>query len=185
MPVLKYPIGIITLFLALGIISGHYFGIAPNIIYAVSLASLVIVTAAFLHSKKALFPVPHFTIAALAFSFCFGLLLQTLHYAPNQKLHYSNLTYSGIPVIQGTIAERLKPNDYQERYYLEVSSLNRKTAIGRIMLTVPKDSISRLYHPGDSFIIAGTPTAISKPLNPYQFDYAVYMQKQGVFINSG
>lgn len=181
MPVLKYPIGIITLFLALGIIGGHHFDLSPLVIYAINLAGLIALVVAFWHSKKSFLPVPHFTIAVLLFSFCFGMLLQILHYAPNQKLHYSNFIHFDIPVIKGKISERLKPNAYQERYYFEVISIDRKPATGKILLTVSRDSINKLYHPGDSFIITDAPTPIAKPLNPYQFDYAAYMQKQDVF----
>lgn len=181
MPVLKYPIGIITLFLAVGIIGGHYFDLSPLIIYVINLIALIALAVAFWHSKRTFLPVPHFTIAVLLFSFCLGMLLQTLHYAPNQKLHYSNFTYSDTPAIKGKISERLKPNAYQERYYFEVISIDHKPATGKILLTVSRDSINKLYHPGDSFIIIDTPTPIAKPLNPYQFDYAAYMHKQGVF----
>jgi competence protein ComEC len=181
MPVLKYPIGIITLFLAIGIIAGHYLDSAPIIIYAISLIVLLGLIAAFWHSKKSLMPVPHFTITVLLFSFSLGMLVQSLHYAPNQKLHYSNLTGSDASVIKGIISERLKPNDYQERYYFEVTSVNQSPAKGHLLLSVPKDSNNTLFHPGDSFIIADSPTPITKPLNPYQFDYASYMEKQGVF----
>lgn len=181
MPVLKYPIGIITLFLAFGIIAGHYFDIAPNVIYAISFTGLLGLATAFWHSKKSLLPVPHFTIATLVFSFCLGMLAQSLHYGPNQKLHYSHFIDSGTAVIKGAISERLKPNDYQERYYFEITAVNQKPAKGRLLLSVPKDSINKLFHPGDSFIIADTPALIAKPLNPYQFDYAAYMENQGIF----
>lgn len=181
MPVLKYPIGIITLFLAFGIITGHYLGIAPNIIYAISLMSFIVLAAAFLHAKKSLLPGPYYTVAVLLFSFCLGMLTQSLHYAPNQKLHYSHLLASDETVIGGVISERLKPNDYQERYYLKVTTVNQKTANGLLLVSVAKDSTKALLHPGDALIIAYLPTPITKPLNPSQFDYAAYMEKQGVF----
>jgi competence protein ComEC len=181
MPVLKYPIGIITLFLAIGIIAGHYLHSAPIIIYALNLSVFLGLIAAFRYSKKNLMPVPHFTIAVLAFSFCLGMLVQSLHYAPNQKLHYSHFTGSDTAVIKGMISERLKPNDYQERYYFEVTAVGQNPAKGQLLLSVAKDSTQTLFNAGDSFIIADSSTPIAKPLNPYQFDYASYMEKQGVF----
>jgi len=181
MPVLKYPIGIITLFLALGIITGHYLCIAPYIIYAVSIVNFIALGAAFLYAKKSLLPGPYYTIAVLLFSFCLGTLTQSLHYAPNQKLHYSHLLDSDETEINGVISERLKPNDYQERYYLKVTALNQKAANGLLLVSVAKGSTKTLLHPGDALIIADSPTLIAKPLNPGQFDYAAYMEKQGVF----
>ncbi|MHA3789774.1 ComEC/Rec2 family competence protein [Flavobacterium hauense] len=180
-PVLKYPIGIITLFIVLGITAGHYINIPPNSIYAINLLALTGLAFAFRYSKKAFLPVPHFTVSSLVFSFTFGMLIQSLHYAPNQKLHYSNAIDSTIPEIKGVITERLKPNDYQERYYFEVTAINKKKATGRILLTIPKDSTYTHVYPGDSFIIIDNPLPIAKPLNPHQFNYAGYMEKQSVF----
>lgn len=181
MPVLKYPIGIITLFLALGIITGHYLDIAPGIIYVIILISFIALIAAFLQAKKSLLPGSYYTVAVLLFSFCLGMLAQSLHYAPNQKLHYSHSIGPNQTVINGVISERLKPNDYQERYYLKVTAVNQKTANGKLLVNLPKDSTKMCLYPGDALIIDDTPDPIAKPLNPYQFDYASYMEKQGVF----
>lgn len=181
LPVLKYPIGIITLFLAFGIIAGYYSGLSPVIVYAINAIAFAGLCIAFWHSKKAFLPVPHFTIAALLFSFTLGMLVQTLHYAPNQKLHYSHFINKESTVISGIISERLKSNEYQERYYFEVTAVNQNPAKGKLLLSTPKDSTHTLYHAGDSFIITETPTPIAKPLNPYQFDYASYMEKLGIF----
>lgn len=180
MPVLKYPIGIITLFLAFGIVAACYISITQVTVYAINIAYLIIFVITFWYSKKSFLPKPHFTIVVLGFSFCIGMLLQTLHYPPTQKLHYSNFIHSDC-TIKGTISERLKPNEYQERYYFDVRAVDSKAAKGRLLLTVPKDSIRHAYHPGDSFIIAGSPLPFTKPLNPYQFDYASYMYNQGVY----
>lgn len=181
MPVLKYPIGIITLFLTFGIITGHYLNIAPGIIYTVSVTSFLLLVAAFLHAKKSLLPAPYYTFAVLLFSFCLGTLTQSLHYGPNQKLHYSHLLGSDETVINGVISERLKPNEYQERYYLKVTAVNQKTANGKLLVNVPKDNTKTPLIPGDALLIVDTPAPITKPLNPYQFDYASYMEKQGIF----
>jgi competence protein ComEC len=181
LPVLKYPIGIITLFLALGIITGYYSGINPVGIYSITLTTFAGLCITFWHSKRVFLPVPHFTIAVLLFSFSLGMLLQSLHYSPNQRLHYSHFINNESTVIRGVISERLKPNDYQERYYFEVTAVNQNPAKGKLLLSSAKDSTQTLYHAGDCFIITDAPVLIAKPLNPYQFDYASYMEKQGVF----
>lgn len=180
--VLKYPIGIITLFLALGIIAGHYLGLAKNIAFSIVGVALTLLIASFLLSKRAFTPTIHFSVAVLFFSFCFGLSIQSVHFPPNHKLHYTHFIHSDSPIIRGYVSERLKPNAYQERYYFEITSVDQNPVDGKILLTVARDSTQNNYpHPGDSFIIADNPSPISKPLNPHQFNYASYMQKQGVF----
>lgn len=181
LPVLKYPIGIITLFLALGIVTGYYSCISPIGIYAITLTAFTGLCITFWHSKRAFLPVPYFTIAALLFSFSLGMLVQSLHYAPYQRLHYSHFINNESTVICGVISERLKPNDYQERYYFEVTAVNQKPAKGKLLLSAAKDSTHTLCHAGDCFIITDATNPITKPLNPHQFDYASYMEKQGVF----
>ncbi|MFD2601866.1 ComEC/Rec2 family competence protein [Flavobacterium suzhouense] len=179
---MKYPIGIITFFLALGIIAGHYFGLAQNIAFLIVIVAITLLIVSFWLSKRTFTPTIHFSVVVLFFSFCFGLSIQSVHFPPNHKLHYTHFIHSGNPIIKGYVSERLKPNDYQERYYFEITSVNQNPVNGKILLTVARDSTQNNYpHPGDSFIIADNPSPISKPLNPDQFNYASYMEKQGIF----
>lgn len=181
MPVLKYPIALLTLFLALGILAGNYCKFPLLFTSIICLLSFAALVTAHRQSKKNLLNLPHFSITAFVFAFLLGMLTQALHYAPNNSLHYSHVISNSTPVIKGVITERLKPNDYSEKYYLEVTSVNKKPATGKILVTKTKDSLHTLLHNGDVLIIAVTPLPIAQPLNPYQFDYAAYMQKQGVF----
>lgn len=179
MAVLKYPIILITLFLALGIAAGYYISPAPIVSYGLNVILFASLLFTFWKAKKDFLQKPYFTINVVLFSFALGMLIQALHYTPNQKLHYSHFIGNENPVIKGIISERLKPNDYQEKYYFEVVSVNQKPATGKILLTVPKNT--ELLHLGDAFIIADSPQLIPKSLNPYQFDYSGYMKKQDVF----
>ncbi|MCO6148128.1 ComEC/Rec2 family competence protein [Flavobacterium sp. NRK1] len=181
LPALKYPIAVLTLFLALGIIIGDFFKPSPETSLIVCSFTFIILIIAYWHSKKTFLPKPYFGIAAFSFMLALGSLIQILHYSPNNKLHYSHYLKNTDNVIKGIILERLKPNNYQEKYYLEVVSVNKKKTRGKILLTTAKDSLKTLLFPGDIFIIADTPTAIAKPLNPNQFDYAAYMEKQDIF----
>lgn len=180
-PVLKYPVAPITLFLTLGILAANYFNLPLLLSYILCAITFIAVLVTHTLSKRSLLNTPYFSIAAFVFSFCLGILMQSLHFAPNSKLHYSHLLIGETPIIKGVITERLKPNKYTEKYYFEVTSLNQKTATGRMLLTKTKDSLHTIFQPGTILIVADTPLPISKPLNPYQFDYASYMQKQDVF----
>lgn len=181
MPVLKYPIAPLTLFLALGILAGNYFNLP--LLYTIILSAITLATLLFTHwlSKKSLLNKPYFSVAAFLFAFCLGILTQSLHYAPNNRLHYSHFISNDVSVLKGVVTERLKPNRYSEKYYFNVTSINQKPATGRILLSKAKDSLHSIFKPGDILIVADTPLFITKPLNPYQFDYASYMQKQDVF----
>lgn len=180
MPVLKYPVGILTLFLAFGIIVGHYSD--PSLLLAsiACIATFGLLAISYWYSKKQLLPKPYFAPLALTLAFCVGILTQILHQPQNQEFHYSHLLANETPVIKGVITERLKPNDYNEKYYFEVIAVNQKPATGRLLVICPKANNPKLLHAGESYIIVDTPLPIAKPLNPNQFDYSAYMQKQGI-----
>lgn len=181
MTVLKFPIILITVIFALGILAGYHFRLSPTFLCILNFIAFGALMISFWYAKKSFLQKHYFTTSVLFFSFFIGMLVQELHYTPNQKLHYSHKLTDETPIIKGVISERLKPNLYQEKYFFEVTSVNQQPATGKILLTVSKDSISRQLNPGDSFIIADTPQPILKTPNPHQFDYAGYMQKQDVF----
>ncbi|RWX03658.1 ComEC/Rec2 family competence protein [Flavobacterium cerinum] len=181
MTVLKYPIILITVIFTLGILAGSHFSLSLTFLCILNFTTFGALMISFWYAKKSFLQKPYFTISVLFFSLFIGMLIQALHYTPNQKLHYSHKLTDETPLIKGVISERLKPNLYQEKYCFEVTFVNQQPATGKILLTVSKDSISKQLNPGDSFIIADTPQPIQKKTNPYQFDYAGYMQKQDIF----
>lgn len=181
MTVLKYPIILITIIFTLGILVGYHLNLSPILLCLLNFIAFSGLIFSFWHAKKTFLQKPYFTISTLFFSFFIGMLVQSLHYSPNQKLHYSYKLTDETSLIKGVVSERLKPNLYQEKYYFEVTSVNQQPATGKLLLTVTKDSLFKRLNLGDSFIIADALQPIPKALNPHQFDYAGYMQKQDVF----
>jgi competence protein ComEC len=179
--ILKYPIIPITFFIALGILAGYLWRPCAASMVVLLALSGVLLFAAWYQAKKVLLQKPWFALATAFLSFNLGMGLQYLHYGPNHKLHYTHLDTKEIPVIRGIISERLKPNDYSEKYYLELTSINKQPATGTILVTVPKDSLAKTLHAGDVLYIAAEPQPIATARNPYQFNYAAYMAKQDVF----
>jgi competence protein ComEC len=182
MKALRYPTISITLFFAAGIAAGYF--LQPLLAYSIAFTAIafILLSISFWTSKKDLLQKPWFAGSAWLLALCLGVLAQAIHYSPNQKNHYTHFLSPGTtPVISGTIQERLKPNDYSEKYYFGVTAINRKTATGKLLLSVPKDSLNQKLQPGDRLIIAGSPAPITHPMNPGQFNYAAYMAKQGVY----
>jgi competence protein ComEC len=182
MKVLKYPIITLLFFFVPGILAGYCFAPPLALLCIVTAAGFAALSVTWWQAKKALVQTRHFAVAAFVLAFLTGMLTQAFHYAPNSKLHYSHfLEDTATPLLKGVISERLKPTDFQQRYYFDVLSVNRHTANGKILLAVPRDNAHPLLHAGDAILIADTPQPIARPLNPGQFDYAAYMEKQGVF----
>ncbi|OIQ21796.1 MAG: hypothetical protein BM557_03110 [Flavobacterium sp. MedPE-SWcel] len=182
MKILKYPIIPITTTLAIGIAVGAYSNLPLFTTYIATGVSFLLFVTSYWLSAKTFVQKPYFSISTLLLAFFTGLLTFSLHHPPNSPTHYSNVLTAGeAPLIKGYIAERIKPNDFNEKYYLKVQSVNKKPATGKILITVPIKSHPLLFLAGDVIIIHDTPKPITKTLNPYQFDYAAYMEKQNIF----
>jgi len=181
MKVLKHPIILITFFVATGIWAGYHLHLSHTITLGFAVTSLLIFAIAFVLSRRFFTQHPGFLVATCILSIAIGLVCQWLHYAPNNSDHYSHLTTDETPVLKGVISERLKPNEYAEKYYLRVTQLDKKAATGTLLVTLPKDSLYKPLHAGDVLVIVDTPQPIPKSLNPHQFDYADYMARQNVF----
>lgn len=182
MQVLRYPVISITFFLAIGIAVGHYAQPANWLIYALIAISALIFSVAYFFSNRHFIQRPYFGVTAWLLSAAVGMLAYSFHYAPNHATHYTHYLKNGeTPVIKAIVSERIKPNAYFEKYYASLRSLNKKPVSGKILVTVPIDSLQTKLHAGDVLYIYDDLKPISAPLNPYQFNYAEYMAGQNVF----
>lgn len=165
-----------------GIFTGFHVVWLYSILPYLLLASCTFTAIAYYFSRRTIIQKPYFATSLVMMAFILGLAAQSLYYAPNNPKHYSHrLKDNTAPVLRGVITERLKPNDYSEKYFLEITGINKQSATGKLLVTVPKDSLTKTLHAGDVLFTAGKLKPITPVLNPYQFDYAGYMAKQNVF----
>ncbi len=182
MKISKYPIISITVFFGTGIAAGHYLHPAPWALYTAYIIAAIALTFSFFRSGKNLVQKPYFGGCTWLLSLVAGLCSYTIHYAPHQSSHYSHFIKGNqIPAIKGAVSERLKPNQFAEKYYFNITAVDNYPASGKLLITVPHDSVRTTLHAGDQLIIADDLKPISKSLNPYQFDYSKYMEGQNVF----
>lgn len=173
----------ITLFFALGICIAYHFMPKQPLVLELAIFAFILTVVSYLFSLKSLVQKPFFAVTSWLFAICIGMLCFLLHYAPNNPNHYSHLLLKNdsIPVIKGYISERLKPNDYNEKYFFKIQSVNNEPAKGKLLLTIALDDDNSLLYPGDALALIEQPKPVTKALNPNQFDYAAYMAKQNVF----
>lgn len=170
-----------TLSLILGILAGHYLQLSPATGFLFTGVSTLCFLLAFYKSNKNFIQKPYFASCTFLMAFSVGMISFSLHHEPNQKLHYSHLPHNETQTIEGTISERLKPNNYNEKYILKVRSINRSPASGKILVNLPLKGKIKQLQAGDKIIVSDTPSTLPKPLNPYDFDYSAYMAKQNIF----
>lgn len=180
MKVIKFPTIIISLFFVLGITANFYWRLDTLWIAATNIILLIAFGIHFRLSNKHFFQKNHFSLFTCLLSFCIGMLTHSLHNHRGYKNHYSYFT-TDVDILQGMISERLKPNAYAEKYYFKISRLNEKKVFGKILLSVPKRVRTEQFKAGDKLVVKGELSPIAKSFNPYQFDYASYLEKQNVF----
>lgn len=180
--ILKYPIVFLTTSFATGIAISFIVNIslfASTVVFAIA---ALLCSLSYLRKRSSLVSSRYFeSFACLAF-LSGGLLTATLHNPLARENHYTKIGNQADTVsVIGVITERLKPNEYAEKYYLDVRQCNGKSATGKLLVTVAKDSLNRLLHNGDIIVAVAPLTDITNAPSPYSFDYAAYMHRQGVY----
>ena len=112
----------------------------------------------------------------------FGLFISNSNEDLNKTNHFSNYTSrdTASTTITFRVRELLKPNAFSKRYYVDILKLNNNTVIGKALLNVKKDSVQTQL-PIDAIYTTALPLVdVKKPLNPDQFSYKDYLEKQQV-----
>lgn len=94
--------------------------------------------------------------------------------------HYTHHTTSQPQKLSIEITETLKPSDYYYKYIGTITHINGQSTTGKVIVKQPKDSTqSNLL--GLRLFCYTEIKKIPPPLNPYEFNYASYMQHQQVY----
>ena len=182
MKLLNFNIIKLTLCLILGIVFSYCF--APtleNIVFGLLLSTVVFCSLYFWQHRKFQQPVWFGVFTFITFFFI-GILVHTLNTEKIYSSHYTNLLKTKTPqILVLKIKERLKPGLYHEKYIAEVLKIDTVSASGKLLLNVAKDSTATTY-PVD-YVISGKLelNPIQSPLNPHQFDYRLYLEKDHVY----
>jgi ComEC/Rec2-related protein len=78
------------------------------------------------------------------------------------------------------ITETLKPNAYSQRFVAQVIAVEGQNSSEKVLLILPSDSIGISKKVDDELLVWAQPESVPPPLNPHQFDYKAYLEKQGI-----
>lgn len=173
----------LTFFLIVGILFGNYFCIQPVQLLVVFGLLILLFTAVYFYANKQFHPTIFFTILVFLVSFSIGLGAITLKNKLNDKNHYSkNLQFTVEKPAFALISIRsiLKSTNYYNKYEAEVFQLNGKKSIGKILVNIKKDSTINQLQVDDHLAVKMNFNEISKPLNPFGFNYKRYLQQQQI-----
>ena len=169
----------LSIFLILGILTGKTFNFSILVASLLTLSSLALLAFLFKksHSRKSLY----FGSCALLSMVCVGILAVSLWQPKNWKNHYSHFENQDNNHYSLKIQEVLKSTNYNHQYIATVQKLNGKSTSGKILLSIPNDSLHAPLKVDNSLLALGQLKAINAPLNPHQFDFKNYMEGQGVY----
>ena len=177
---IKFPIIPITIFLALGILFGSFFKIDFSIIVITSFVLILFFGLYFLKKEKKN-TVLLFGFITYLLAFQLGIALQYFHYEKNHEKHYSHLVSNNEKVfLEGKIKNSAKPSKTKNKYIVEITKINNNLVNGKTLIYIPKEDKIELK-PGAQISVVTNLHPIKDNLNPYQFNYAKYIEKQNIF----
>ncbi|MEC7264034.1 MAG: ComEC/Rec2 family competence protein [Bacteroidota bacterium] len=167
----------LTLCVMAGIVLGFYGGLPP---LPFLLMLLVLLPVLYWTGKKQTrggFPFFELTTALFAIAlgvFVVGLAIFPLgSYRVDHDLNQENTWHL-------KIIETLKPNAYSQRYVAQVVAVEGRNSSGKVLLILPSDSVGTTFRVDNELLVWARPESIPPPLNPHQFDYKAYLEKQGI-----
>ncbi|MGB0896336.1 MAG: ComEC/Rec2 family competence protein [Flavobacteriaceae bacterium] len=163
-----------------------YIPIPPRLAISVCSIGLLVWCAVFLVTDKRLHQ--HILLGLMTYVMMViigvvGVSIQTEHF---QKLHYTSLTESSSGnYLTLYVYKRLKPSTKYQKYLAKVINVNSHNASGRVLINIDSTytgDIDEVIYTSAELI------EIQKALNPHQFDYKNYMERQQVqhqmFLNT-
>lgn len=174
----------LTLCLILGILLSHY--VVVTFIFSIyfSIICFGFLTLTYYSSRKHVFKTIWFGCSSYIMMLSLGILSYTINNEKNHSKHYTNISSidcSASNTLTYKIRERLKPSSYHEKYIVDLISINDQLVMGNSLLNIEKDSIQTVNNVDDVLLSYSEFEILAIPLNPNQFNYKAYLEKQYIY----
>lgn len=184
MKTLNYAMIKLTIYLIIGIWLGQFFHINQDDLVLLSVGLLLLFIGLNFLLKNVFHLHNLLGVYLCVATVIIGLLSFSLHEQKHHKLHYLNSFVSPTNTsydVTFSIREELKPSRFHDKYVISIHSFNGKRVKGLCLLNISKDSLQNHPKVGQRYFSAVKFQKINAPLNPYQFDYASYMERQYIY----
>lgn len=184
MKLLNFTIIKFTSCLILGILIGYYCPISVNTSIAISAFFLLTTSILFLKFKSKHTRSIWFGLLSFISMISLGVLVENLKDAKYFKSHYIQSATIGKKtesIIQLKIKERLKPNLYSDKYVAKILKIGKTDVMGKVLLNIQKDSSNLNLKVGDLLLVSANFDKVNSSLNPGQFDYGNYLERQYIY----
>lgn len=196
MKVLDFPLVKITIAFIFGLISSYYLNFSITAALAMISLSFALFSFSYLWNLKYRRNDFSFGFSAHFLAYFIGSLTLLSHTESLQKTNYTNCkpAFEKKQQITLLLREKLKGNDYSDRYIGLIKSISGKNYSGKIIINIQKDSAKNNLIIGNSIKIETILQHTQSNKNPNQFDYSkylankqiyaqIYCQKKEIFIN--
>ncbi|WP_136465897.1 ComEC/Rec2 family competence protein [Flagellimonas onchidii] len=164
----------LTLCLVVGIILGFYLEINPHISFFAIIGLLPFLY--WSNKKQARKGFLYFELTTILISVLLGTFVVQLRLSNNYLLN----DLKGSKLWEIKITEVLKSNPYNQRYIAQILSFEKTESCGKILISIPNDSISVRLKVDDELFVNAPSEVVKPPLNPHQFNYKAFLGKQGI-----
>ncbi|WP_299250896.1 ComEC/Rec2 family competence protein [uncultured Lacinutrix sp.] len=180
MRLLNFSIIKLTACLVIGILIAFFIAIPVSIILYATVFLLLLLTLIFFISKNKRTKNVWFGIVSFLTMICIGLLVTNFH---NEKLNSNNYTNidSNKKLITFRIRSTLKSGNYNDKYIVDVLKIADVSVSGKALLNVSRDSLNKVLKVDNVYVTSEGFQPIVATINPYQFNYRSYLEKQYVF----
>ena len=182
MKVLNFSIIKLTLAIIAGILIAYTFTISFKPVITLLCSTVLFFTILFIKSKRSKKQDALFGVAALFLFVCIGMFSWEINQPKNNPNHFTNsISYENPLTLKGHVSEQLKPYGNLENYIFNIERINNKPIVGKILLKVRiEDSLKPTYNIGEYLAFKSTLSKVTEPKNPYQFNYAKYLEHQNI-----
>jgi competence protein ComEC len=183
MKVLNFPLTKITICFITGIIFTYYSQSGLSLIYPALIIVLPAFTSFHFISRTRNKYFSYFSICTYLTSFFIGCLTILFHTESLQKTNYTNCkkAFEKPQLITLCLREKLKGNDYNERYIALISQIENQQYSGRTIINIQKDSLPNSLVIGNIIRLKTTLQKNSSVKNPNQFDYGKYLKDKQIY----
>ena len=141
-----------------------------KLLISIVIISLVLVM---IHHKKII------TILSFLLFFLIGISAVYFNNDVNYKNYYKNHAVANITAVF-KVDEVLKSGFYHHKYIVEIVQTDGFKTCGKVLLNVQKDSLVNRFMVDELLFTKPDFKEINSPLNPHQFNYKKYLEKQGI-----
>jgi len=184
MKLLNFNIIKLSVCLIIGILIGYFYNTPTISLLYILGVLLLLFTISYFVAKNQFIKTIWFGMIGYTIMICIGILNVSIHNPLNNSTHYSNLINQkndSTKFITLKIREVLKSSIYDDKYIVDLIKINNLQVSGKSILNIKKDSLNNTLKVDDVYIIKTTLRDVNPPLNPGQFNYKNYLEKQYIY----